>query len=263
MPKFVSVLPACLIALTGAMGLAALSAQATTTYAVPPSPYGQVGDPFLHTLIWPGKTPDAKPAATPAVLKSATQTAPKPDLSAYPDPGAADDPDLAPRALQTQATAAAPPSAQAAASGLYDSGYQVPATSPYAARIKAAREASRDAVKTASAAAPTPQTPTPQAPTPQAPPQAAPQAAAPSGDHVFVPGEHYTDASEAPRFYSLHREYGYHPDPITVDEHPEGALLTLTPDRTARQTDDDGDADATSDATPGASSAASGQKATS
>lgn len=262
MPKFVSVLPACLIALTGAMGLAALSAQATTTYAVPPSPYGQVGDPFLHTLIWPGKTPAAKPAAPPApktgMSRSATQTAPKPDLSAYPDPGAADDPDLAPRALQTQATAAAPPSAHAAATDLYDSGYQVPATSPYAARIKAAREASRDAVKTASAAAPTPQ-----AATPQASPQAAPQAAAPSGDHVFVPGEHYTDASEAPRFYSLHREYGYRPDPITVDEHPEGALLTLTPDRTARQTDDDGDADATSDATPGASSAASGQKATS
>ncbi|MGA9657974.1 MAG: hypothetical protein WBQ60_02590, partial [Asticcacaulis sp.] len=44
-------------------------------------------------------------------------------------------------------------------------------------------------------------------------------------DHVFIPGEHYTSAADEPRYYSLHRQYGLTPDPITVTEGATGALL--------------------------------------
>ena len=90
-------------------------------------------------------------------------------------------------------------------------------------------------------------------------PAPAPSLASQETDHVFIPGEHYTDASDAPRFYSLHREYGYKPDPITVDDNATGALLTVAPDKSAKSDDDStSDSDSTADSTPDANN---GQKA--
>lgn len=44
-----------------------LAATAQPAFDIPPSPYGQVGDPFLRPLKWPGKpTPKPTPSATPA-----------------------------------------------------------------------------------------------------------------------------------------------------------------------------------------------------
>ncbi|MGN6424077.1 MAG: hypothetical protein ACTHLA_12270 [Asticcacaulis sp.] len=296
---------------------------ADASYPVPPSPYGQVGDPFVRTLQWPGKnqpqTAPAQPAAPPAATKpsaakiASVPTAPPqqtPSLQAYPDPGMADDPDLTPPAaapaprpvvaapkpqppVQTAAAKPTPPAPVKAppmptpapkpeqpqydanaATDMYDSGFQVPSNSPYAARIAAARAAAAQqqaqvvAMQPVSAppADATPQKPDLNAKT--APAKASATAAtshtttvpAPSAslasqetDHVFIPGEHYTDASEAPRFYSLHREYGYKPDPITVDDNATGALLTVTPD---------GGKDANTDTPDDNSTAANGQKAT-
>jgi hypothetical protein len=291
---------------------------ADASYPVPPSPYGQVGDPFVRTLQWPGKiqpqTAPAQPAAPPAATKpsaakiASVPTAPPqqtPSLQAYPDPGMADDPDLTPPAAATaprpavaapkpqppvQTVAAkptAPPPAPTpapkpeqpqydanAATDMYDSGFQVPSNSPYAARIAAARAAA--AQQQAQVAAMQPVNAPPADATPQKPDLTAKTAPAkasatamtghtatvpaPSAslasqetDHVFIPGEHYTDASEAPRFYSLHREYGYKPDPITVDDNATGALLTVTPDAGK---------DANSDTPDDNSNAANGQKAT-
>src|SRR6185312_17189986 len=63
---------------------------------------------------------------------------------------------------------------------------------------------------------------------PAQPPAPAPAPQTADDDKPFVPGEHYTDASEAPRLYSLHRAYGLKPDPITVDTNASGALLDTT-----------------------------------
>ena len=165
------------------------AAESAPAYPVPPSPYGQVGDPFLHTLNWP-----AKPVAAPQ-----------------------------PAAVLTPVPVRKPPPAA-------EQAYQVPATSKYAARIAAARAAqTRDQTQA--------QTPA-EAPTATAPEPAAPLAAQET-DHVFIPGEHYTDASEAPRLYSLHRQYGLKPDPITVDNDATGALLDTAP-AAARTSGDDG-----------------------
>lgn len=315
-----AVAAAALIACAAARADTAKSYPASTSdvrYPVPPSPYGQVGDPFVRTLQWPGKTQPqtapvkpAAPAPAPAKIASVPTAPPQqtPSLQAYPDPGMADDPDLAPQAAAPAPppvvvapkpqppvqTAAAKPTASApvkapptpatapkpeqpqydanAATDMYDSGFQVPSTSPYAARITAARAAAAQQQAQVAAMQPV------SAPTTNAAPQkpdltakTAPAKAvetpghtatvpAPSAslasqetDHVFIPGEHYTDASEAPRFYSLHREYGYKPDPITVDDNATGALLTVTPDAAK---------DANSDAPNDDSNAANGQKAT-
>jgi len=45
---------------------------------VPPSPYGQVGDPYLHVLNWRGKSGNAAPpiAAQPATRPSVATAAP-------------------------------------------------------------------------------------------------------------------------------------------------------------------------------------------
>jgi hypothetical protein len=325
-----AVVAAALIACAAAKADTAKSYPTTTSdasYPVPPSPYGQVGDPFVRTLQWPGKTQPqtapAQPAAptpapTAATKPAATKiasvpTAPPqqtPSLQAYPDPGMADDPDLTPQPaapaprpavaapkpqpqppVQTAAakpTAPAPEPAPApkpeqpqydanAATDMYDSGFQVPATSPYAARIAAARAAAAQqqaqitAMQPVSAPATdaTPQKPDLTAKTaPAKAAEAAPEGhtatvPAPSAslasqetDHVFIPGEHYTDASEAPRFYSLHREYGYKPDPISSDDHATGALLTVAPD-----SGDKGDDDASDDDSDSDSSTNNGQKA--
>ncbi len=275
-------------------------------YAVPPSPYGQVGDPYARALRWPAKQgaqqpqyqpqqvadsqpPRSQPVQTAPVrtqpaqsymvlpaeqaqpremtprapLQSPTYSpvpqalAPQPPLPQgethsqdRPDPGADDDAGgINERAPQTRAaeTHASQPQSQPQAQDTGD--YKVPSSSPYAARIAAARAAQeRDRITQvqaqataqaeaaskakaeqsaapAKAAKPTKKT-TPVAPNTQAtlPVPSLPLAAA-EVDHVFVPGQHYTSAADEPRVYSLHRQYGLTPDPITVDPHPTGALL--------------------------------------
>jgi len=258
----------------------------TGAYPVPPSPYGQVGDPYARSLRWPAKQtpavasvspppqPDFAPVPTApvrnpvpvSVSQPVPMAAPKPvtvvPLPAPPpapepereDPGLADDPDLTPEAsvaaqpsppqaarksapavasAPTPArTEAAPPSAAVASALSTDGAYEVPTTSKYAARITAARAA--------------------QLPTAEAPktgkPEAKPTATAPEPDvslasqetdHVFIPGEHYTTPADEPRLYSLHRQYGMRPDPITVTPGATGALLTVSPEEGGDPNDDD------------------------
>jgi hypothetical protein len=111
----------------------------------------------------------------------------------------------------------------------------VPTTSKYAARIAAARAAAAkqeaDATPPADTAAPKPAGKTPEkagdkkADAKATVPAPSPQLATEETDHVFIPGEQYKNASDAPRLYSLHRAYGLTPDPITVDHNATGALL--------------------------------------
>ena len=150
-------------------------------------------------------------------------------------------------------------------------GYQVPATSKYAARIAAAR-ASAAADNTQTVAANTaPQAATKPAVQPSGKadpktkakpasttagataPEATPQLATQETDHVFIPGEQYTNPDEAPRLYSLHRAYGLKPDPITVDHDATGAILDAThltdgdvqTKDSSSDSEDDADADST------------------
>lgn len=251
---------------------------ATGAYPVPPSPYGQVGDPYARALRWPAKQapavasvsppqqPDfapvpAAPLRNPApvsVSQPVPMTAPKPvAVVPFPppapepereDPGLADDPDLtpeAPVAAQPQAarksapavasaptparTEAAPPSAAIASALSTDGAYEVPTTSKYAARIAAARAAQLPAAE----APKTDAKPTATAPEPDV------SLASQETDHVFIPGEHYTTPADEPRLYSLHRQYGMRPDPITVTPGATGALLTVSPEDGGDPNDDD------------------------
>ncbi len=195
---------------------APVSAQAANGgYAVPPSPYGQVGNPFLAPVQLP-TFPTQAPAPTKPTLISqqpvVVAQAPK------PAPVRAAPPKPAPKPAPVSAPVSAPP---AVATVAPDDGYQVPATSKYAARINAARAATGQ-MATASAP-PEPVSAPVSAPVPTPAPTTNPAA-----DHVFVPGEHYSDASQAPRQYSLHRQWGLTPDKIQVDHTATGALLTLT-----------------------------------
>jgi hypothetical protein len=119
---------------------------ATGAYAVPASPYGQVGDPYGHSLRWPAKQAPTMATATPAlasitplppqtfapvpappmraappvsISQPVPMSAPRPvtvvtvqSPDTYPaDPGLADDPDLTPEA-PVAATQPAPRAAQ-------------------------------------------------------------------------------------------------------------------------------------------------------
>ncbi len=270
----------------------------------PPSPYGQVGDPYVHVLTWgakagsgqaaqsrpqPQSQPQYQPVASAAPVRRAPvqqmqpmqatapadaqpqwQAAPKkpappfrPDTrdAVAPTPMASTLPDAmqtGPIAEPSQEVRHTPPAvavespqppmttpvaskAPVQAPAADTEAYQVPSTSPYAARIAAARaaqaKAQAQAGQTEKAAAIASAVPAKaakgaKAKTPVTPAPAAP-AAAPvttdasntDTDKPFVPGQHYTDASEAPRLYSLHRDYGLKPDPITIDANPGGALL--------------------------------------
>ena len=257
--------------------------------AVPPSPYGQVGDPYMHVLTWNTKAgarsqpvaaaapvrraPVQQPAPveatapvqyapayqpqrqTPAYRTQAPQYRAQPMASTLPEParnGPDQDEPMQPMARQPlpaiaaqtplrqpaprQTVQAAKPAPQApVATASNDGGaYQVPATSPYAARIAAARAAQTRAqgktqTQSQPQAAAAPAKPAGKA-APHILPEAAPPTDAPvtetaSDDKPFVPGQHYTDASEAPRLYSLHRAYGLTPDKITVDSDASGAVL--------------------------------------
>jgi len=266
-------------------------------YPVPPSPYGQVGDPFARTLTWSGKgrteapiqpapqQPPVAPAPAPRPVASeaAPQPAPRPvephprqlanveplpvpqhpiPQVTAPVPVPQPKPVIVPEAAlkpaptpqsraqkplpQAPAVAAKPvpaqqpvpaaPPVQPAPPQTAANGYQVPATSKYASRIAAARAAA--AKQEADATPPANATPAkPAIKTPEKAgdkktdsakatvPAPSPQLATEETDHVFIPGEQYKNASDAPRLYSLHRAYGLTPDPITVDHNATGALL--------------------------------------
>jgi hypothetical protein len=259
---------------------------ATGAYPVPASPYGQVGDPYAHSLRWPSKQ---APAAAPAVatmsppphpqfaaVPTAPMRAPAPVSISQPvpmtaprpvavvpvpqtvspqqppereDPGLADDPDLTPEAPQAAIqpapktpsrpvvkpapvvasappparTESAPPSAAVASAMGTDGAYQVPTTSKYAARIAASRAAALPQAQ-APKGGKTDTKSTATAPEPDV------SLASQEADHIFIPGEQYKTPADEPRLYSLHRQYGLRPDPITVTPGATGALLTVSPD---------------------------------
>jgi hypothetical protein len=251
-------------------------------YPVPPSPYGQVGDPFARTLTWSGKgrvqqpqSPEPQPrpvASAPAQpqrpadpprqqmanveplpvpqhpVRPVTAPVPVPqprpvtvpEAALRPDPKPPLKPQAAPQKPVPQAPAVAtakpvpaqpatvPPPAQPAPTQMASNGYQVPSTSKYAARIASARA---NAAKQEAEATP-PANTKPAGKTDKKPeaakatvPAPTPQMATEETDHVFIPGEQYKNASDAPRLYSLHRAYGLTPDPITVDHNASGAIL--------------------------------------
>ncbi len=269
-------------------------------YAVPPSPYGQVGDPFARTLNWSGKgrtQPSPRPEAQPHPVAvapvqppyQAPRQAPArpaepprrdlanidplpvpqhpvpqvtapipvpqprpvtvPEAALKPDPRPPGKPQAAPSRAVPQAPAVAtakpvpaqpvtpvlkpaPPAAsQAAPTQTASAGYQVPANSKYAARIASARaaaakqEADATPPATAAPAKPAGKTDKKAEAAKATVPAPTPQMATEETDHVFIPGEQYKNASDAPRLYSLHRAYGLTPDPITVDHNATGAIL--------------------------------------
>lgn len=298
-----------------------------TSAPVPPSPYGQVGDPYAHVLTWGAKMagamadsnapapqpvasvepvrhapvqqmqatvpaesepqwqpapkraappfrPDTRDTVAPtpmgSTLPEAMQTGPIAEPSqdirytppavaaeSQPQPRPVMQPPVAQGPKPLPAVAAAPPAAESSGA------YQVPASSPYAARIAAARaaqikaaQAQADKATTVASAATAKTTKSAKIKMPAAPamaptaPAPAPVTAEANDDKPFVPGEHYTDASEAPRLYSLHRDYGLKPDPITVDTNPGGALLDTSrldaaEAKAAKADADDGDDDTT------------------
>ncbi|MBW8880265.1 MAG: hypothetical protein JF615_02235 [Asticcacaulis sp.] len=217
-------------------------------YDVPPSPYGQVGDPYRHTLNWPAKNQPQQqvrqqqasieplprqPAAAPppAVSLAVPRPMPRPEpVTVAPQPEPEDEDEAAPAPAPAPSAMAAPaptpapsvPASPTATAVTSDGGYQIPATSKYAARIAAARAAqdqqlaeqpNQDAANPAGGAAP-------------APASSGTSLASQETDRVFIPGEQITDSvSQEPRRYSLHRQYGLHPDPIQVDRDATGALL--------------------------------------
>jgi hypothetical protein len=237
---------------------------------VPPSPYGQVGDPYLHVLNWSAKSgsaqpsrptppppvalPDPEPVRAYSPPQYRAQPAPRPALAAQaPLKAPAKTPAPSPAQAPGQASVAPPD----------DGAYHVPASSPYAARIAAARAAQS---KTDQAKAEQPKAIAPAAANPAQATQgqAALTDAPADDDKPFVPGEHYTDASEAPRLYSLHRAYGLKPDPITVDSNASGAVLDtshidaadakgMKGDKTDEDSDDDDGVPAKSTDAPSAS----------
>ncbi len=258
------------------------------TYAVPPSPYGQVGDPFARSLNWSGKAATAKPAAQPKPQSLANIDVPPPPAAelpkgpvslsspvpvakpapvrvpdqavavpSRPQPQTQAMPQPAPAPQPAPPVAAKPAPAPAAPQQASTDGYQVPATSKYAARIAAARaQAQAEAAPAAppqqqAAAAPakgktTTKQPAQNTATAPAP---APSLASQETDHVFIPGEQYTNAQDGPRFYSLHRAYGLAPDPITVDRDATGAILETADLNADEKAPDDAKADKSKDST--------------
>jgi hypothetical protein len=157
----------------------------------------------------------AKPAPAPRPPEShtASVSAPTPLPAAKPVTVAPQAVAAASKPQNQSQVQTLPQSAPAA----QDDGYQVPATSKYAAQIKAARaaqakEQARDLARQKAEEGATA-------------PEPSEQLAVHETDHVFIPGETYKDAGDAPRLYSLHRMYGLQPDPITVSPETSGTIL--------------------------------------
>ena len=248
---------------------------------VPPSPYGQVGDPYLHVLNWGAKSGNAQPSRPNPPLQ-VSQPTPRPSPAFHPTQqyGAqsvapARPQPAAPTAPQPALATRTPPRTpvrtptQAPVAAPDDGAYRVPASSPYAARIAAARAAQSKAEQAKTEVKAT--KPASANPAPATQDQAAVTETPADDDKPFVPGEHYTDASEAPRLYSLHRGYGLKPDPITVDSNASGAVLDTShldaaqakavKDDKSPAVDEDDDTDGAPAKSPDAPSASSTQNA--
>lgn len=253
------------------------------TYAVPPSPYGQVGDPFARSLSWSGKAATAKPAPQPKPQALANIDVPPPPAAEMPKgPVSMSSPVPVPRPapvrVPDQAVAAPPkaeapkpqpmqapqpkPAPAAPQQASTTGGYQVPATSKYAARIAAARnaqaqeQAQEQAPQQQAATAPAKPGKGAKQPAQATAPAPAPSLASQETDHVFIPGEQYKNPEDGPRLYSLHRAYGLTPDPITVDRDATGAIL-----ETADLNADEGDKDSAQDSAKDTDSKPSDTKA--
>ena len=197
---------------------------------VPPEPEdpGLADDPGLSDD--PGMADDA-----PYIAPAPIVTTPKPATS-HAEQMAASQPLPAPKPVPAPVVASVPP--PSATVKKPNDGYQVPATSKYAARIESARAAHAEP-SPALATAAKPVVKKPNDKTPGKPPETPPVATAPEPsvsmavretDHVFIPGEQYTSAADEPRYYSLHRQYGLRPDPIPTTHEATGALLGGTID---------------------------------
>ena len=163
---------------------------------VPPSPYGQVGNPFVQTLNWPTKSRPNAPApqaaeqphqalASVSVPVPLTQPAPvavmqlppPPPRVTVPTPQPSQQPEITPQPAaataprpqpqaQTDVPPVAPPvpivataPARPSQPAAADAGYQVPMTSKYAARIASARAAAPVAAPQATASVTPPAAP--------------------------------------------------------------------------------------------------------
>ncbi|BBF80838.1 arylesterase-related protein [Asticcacaulis excentricus] len=191
--------------------------------------------PQLPVQVQPQAQPQPRPDSgyrLPANSKYAGRVSPelegRPALPAQAAAPVAQKPD-APAQTAPQTTAEAKPAATA----------QTPAAKTPAAKASAPKagakttdtktaEAKPADVKTATAPAAT-------APLAQAAEQESAEPYTP-----FVPGSRATTASQAPRFYSLHRAYGYEPDPaphtggdLALDP---GAVQTPAPDKASEGT---------------------------
>ncbi len=216
------------------------------SYPIPPSPYGQVGDPFSRSLNWPSKqgTPSSAQVASAQTLPPqrpapiSVPIMPRPMEPQRPNVSVTTPVPLAtprPVSVPDEAVAAARPAPQSAPlPATTEGGYQVPATSKYAAQIAAARarqtqehtqdQAVQRAQSEVAASTPDVRKAPPKGLIATAPAPTS-QLASEETDHVFIPGEQYKNASDGPRLYSLHRAYGLTPDPIVVDHNATGAVL--------------------------------------
>jgi len=163
-------------------------------FDIPPSPYGEVGSPYA-------------PPATPAPVRVPALPMPEP-VAVPPKPIRVETPPevvVAPVAVPVVAPVAEPE----------DQPFVLPAGSKYATRTQVPQtqvpqtQAPQTQAPQTLVPAPTEKTGTATAPALSEP------LSVPENEPVFVPGMRVSDpATQAPRFYSLHRAYGYQPDPV-------------------------------------------------
>lgn len=213
-------------------------------YASKPQPQTQLqGAP--KTASTPVKTQPELTASAPRrvtdAVPEARYTAPAPMIAPpLPDQKtAAKTPQAAPQMPPQPAPKTATPNTAATAMATAtpaDSGYRLPPNSKYAGRVSPELEGRQTTPKTTEPMTTAPK-PAVTADARKADPKktttdktTADKATAPVSDAPlaqaaeqesadpytpFVPGSHATNASQAPRFYSLHRAYGLEPDPVT------------------------------------------------
>lgn len=199
-------------------------------FDIPPSPYGQVGSPYVQPV--PQSAP--KPVVVPVAPVRAE--VPRPAEVMPPPPVHMPEP-VAPKTI---AQPVAPPvvvapvvtemPAPAVAARTEEGAFVLPATSKYAGRQAApkAETQTQTQAQTQTQTQIQAQAQTqPQAVTATAPELSEPLIV-PENESVFVPGMRVTDpATQSPRFYSLHRAYGYQPDPVDG----QGGDLKIDPSR--------------------------------
>ncbi|MEM9966251.1 MAG: hypothetical protein AAGC58_13000 [Asticcacaulis sp.] len=208
-------------------------ATGTPGFDIPPSPYGQVGSPYVQPVPQSAPKPVVVPVAPvraevprpaevmppppvhmlePVAPKTIAQPVTPPVEAPVKTPPVAVAPVVAPVVAEVPAPAVAVRTEEGA--------FVLPATSKYAGR----QAAPKAETQTQTQAQTQNQT---QAVTATAPALSEPLIV-PENESVFVPGMRVTDpATQSPRFYSLHRAYGYQPDPVDS----QGGDLKIDPSR--------------------------------